>query len=206
MKLRTYTGEEVSELGTITVNVKYEKENKRLSLIVVKGDGPSLLGRDWLMLLKLNWKAIYLTVRKKLEDHLSVTLENHSSLFKEELGTVQGEKAKLHTNPQIHPKFCKPRPVPFSLRKKVEEELERLEKEGIIRKCQFAEWAAPIVPILKDDGTVRICGDYKVTANQAVIVDPHPIPRIEDIIRKNVWRYLIHKTRSLTRLLTVATG
>ena len=46
MKLRTYTGEEVSELGTITVNVKYEKENKRLSLIVVKGDGPSLLGRD----------------------------------------------------------------------------------------------------------------------------------------------------------------
>ena len=108
---------------------------------------------------------LYLTVRKKLEDHLSVTLDNHSSLFKEELGTVQGEKAKLHTNPQIHPKFCKPRPVPFSLRKKVEEELERLEKEGIIRKHQFAEWAAPIVPILKDDGTVRICGDYKVTAN-----------------------------------------
>ena len=62
--------EEVSVLGTINVNVKYEKENKRLSLIVVKGDGPSLLGRDWLMLLKLNWKAIYLTVRKKLEDHL----------------------------------------------------------------------------------------------------------------------------------------
>ena len=26
-------------LGTITVNVKYEKENKRLSLIVVKDDG-----------------------------------------------------------------------------------------------------------------------------------------------------------------------
>ena len=91
------------------------------------------------------------------------------------------------------------------MRKKVEEELERLEKEGIIRKRQFAEWATPIVPILKDDGAVRICGDYKVTANQAVIVDPHPIPRIEDI-RKNVRRYLIHKTRSLTRLLTVATG
>ena len=156
MKLRTYTGEEVSELGTITVNVKYEKENKRLSLIVVKGDGPSLLGRDRLMLLKLNWKAIYLTVRKKLEDHLSVTLDNHSSLFREELGTVQGEKAKLHTNPQIHPKFCKPQPVPFSLRKKVEEELERLEKEGIIRKRQFAEWAAPIVPILKQSEFVGI--------------------------------------------------
>ena len=67
------------------------------------------------------------------------------------------------------------------MRKKVEEELERLEKQGIIKKCQFAEWAAPI---LKDDGTVRIFGDYKVTANQAVIVDPHPIPRIEDIFAR----------------------
>ena len=48
-------------------------------------------------------------------------------------------------------------------------ELERLEKEGIIRKRQFSEWAAPIVPVLKDDGTVIVCRDYKVTANQAVI-------------------------------------
>ena len=95
-------------LGAINVNVKHVNENKRLSLIVGKGDGPSLLERDWLMLLKLNWKAIYLTVREKLEDCLSVTLDNHStdsSLFKEALGTVQGEKAKLHTNPQILPKF-----------------------------------------------------------------------------------------------------
>ena len=70
------------------------------------------------------------------------------------------------------------------MRKKVEEELGRLEKQGIIKKCQFAEWAAPMVPILKDDGTVRIFGDYKVTANQAVIVDPHPIPRIQDIFAR----------------------
>ena len=75
--LRTCTGEEVAVLGTINVNVKHVNENKRLSLIVGKGDGLSLLERDWLMLLILNWKAIYFTVREKLEDCLSVTLDNH---------------------------------------------------------------------------------------------------------------------------------
>uniref|UniRef100_A0A1X7SV96 Reverse transcriptase domain-containing protein n=1 Tax=Amphimedon queenslandica TaxID=400682 RepID=A0A1X7SV96_AMPQE len=62
--------------------------------------------------------------------------------------------------------------------------LERLEREGIVRKHQFSKWAASIVPVLKDNGAVIVCGEYKVTANQAVIVDTHPIPRIEDIFAR----------------------
>ena len=46
---------------------------------------------------------------------------------------------------------------------------------------QFSEWAAPIVPVAKKDGSLRICGDYKVTANQAALVDAYPLPRIEDL-------------------------
>ena len=34
---------------------------------------------------------------------------------------------------------------------------------------QFAKWAAPIVPVVKGDRTVCICGDYKLTVNQASI-------------------------------------
>uniref|UniRef100_A0A1X7UAK3 Reverse transcriptase domain-containing protein n=1 Tax=Amphimedon queenslandica TaxID=400682 RepID=A0A1X7UAK3_AMPQE len=68
----------------------------------------------------------------------------------------------------------------FLIKRKGGVELGRLEEGGIIRKHLFSEWAAPIVPVLKDDGTVRMCGDYKVTASQAVIVDPHLIPSIGD--------------------------
>ena len=39
----------------------------------------------------------------------------------------------------------------------------------------------PIVPVLKSDGTVRICGDYKVTVNKATKLDKYPIPRIDDL-------------------------
>lgn len=33
-------------------------------------------------------------------------------------------------------------------------------------ETSFSRWAAPIVPILKEDQTARICSDYKVTVNQ----------------------------------------
>ena len=39
----------------------------------------------------------------------------------------------------------------------------------------------PIVPVLKKDGTVRICGDYKLTVNQASKVDSYPLPKIDDL-------------------------
>ena len=70
------------------------------------------------------------------------------------------------------------------MKTKVEEELERLEKEGIdiIEPVQYADWAAPIVPILKPDGkSLRICGDFKVTVNKASKLDSYPIPKVEDL-------------------------
>ena len=34
-----------------------------------------------------------------------------------------------------------------------------------INPVEISEWAAPIVPVMKKDGSIRICGDYKVTVN-----------------------------------------
>ncbi|KAJ8333797.1 hypothetical protein SKAU_G00411160 [Synaphobranchus kaupii] len=44
------------------------------------------------------------------------------------------------------------------------------------------EWAAPIVPVLKKDKSLRICGDYKVSANQAVETETYPLPRLEELL------------------------
>ena len=128
--------------------------------------------------IQLNWKQIYtVTSEAKLND----LLDRHSALFKTGLGTLKDYKAKIYVDPQAKPKFCKARQVPFSMKSKVEEELERLEKEGIIEPVQYAEWAAPIIPILKADGkSLQICGDFKVTVNKASKVDRYPIPKIED--------------------------
>ena len=57
---------------------------------------------------------------------LQEVLEKHATVFKEGLGCVKGTKAKIHVKPEMQPKFCRARNVPFALRKKVEDELERL--------------------------------------------------------------------------------
>ena len=67
------------------------------------------------------------------------------------------------------------------MKEKVEAELDRLHQQGIIEPVQFLDWAAPIVPILKQDGSVRICGDYKLTVNAVAKLDTYPLPRIDDL-------------------------
>ncbi len=62
------------------------------------------------------------------------------------------------------------------LREKVGQELDKLEKSGVIEKIPFADWAAPIVVVPKTDDRIRICDDYKVTINPALNVEQYPLP------------------------------
>ena len=59
----------------------------------------------------------------------------------------------------------------------MERELDRLVEAGVIVPTQHLDWAALIVPVVKINGTVRICGDYKLTANTATKTESYPLPR-----------------------------
>lgn len=63
----------------------------------------------------------------------------------------------------------------------MDSELERLEREGIIEPVAFSEQAASIVPVFKNDGSVRICGDCKITVNQASKLESYPLQKIEHL-------------------------
>jgi hypothetical protein len=103
-------------------------------------------------------------------------------VFTDKLGTYTGEPAKLKLKENVIPKYCKPRPLLFSLKDKVEKELDRLVQEGILTPVQTSEWGTPLVPVLKPNGSLRLCGDYKITLNPYLEIDRHPKPRIEDLI------------------------
>ena len=116
-----------------------------------------------------------------MDKELNAILEAHLTVFQEGLGKVAGVKAKIYMDSSEKPQFFKARPVAYTLREKIETELDRLVKEGTIEPVEFSEWATPIVPIVKEDGTIRICGDYKQTINQSAKLDNYPIPKIEDL-------------------------
>ena len=158
--LKTYTGEPLCILETAKMLVTYGKITQQLQVYVVDGRGSNLMGRDWLESLNLTVGVInsLLTLAG-----LQKNLDKHVTVFSNKLGTLKGVKIKLQTNPDVAPQFFKACTIPLALREKVEAELERLESLGIIIPAQHSEWAAPVVPVLKHDGTMRLCGDYRVT-------------------------------------------
>ena len=50
-----------------------------------------------------------------------------------------------------------------------------------IKFAGSSDWATPIVPVLKPDGTVRICGDFKLTLKQYLNVPEYPMPTPEEL-------------------------
>ncbi|XP_056008456.1 uncharacterized protein K02A2.6-like [Ostrea edulis] len=191
LRLRTYTEEVLKPKGVARVPVTYGNQRKELNLYVVQKDGPSLFGREWLAHITLDWPSIKSlsvatskvsgTCSKGTKHKLSEILGKHGQIFKDDMGTVKGIKASLKLKESAQPKFCKARPVAYSLKQKVEKELNKLVDSGVITKIDYSEWATPIVPVIKSDGSVRICGDFKVTVNPVLEIDQYPLPRIEEI-------------------------
>ncbi|CAB4043692.1 Hypothetical predicted protein [Paramuricea clavata] len=151
---------------------------------------PVLCYRDWLHKLRLDWKTIKLlkssdsshrnpgtTTQEKLKN----LLDTYAEVFEDKLGTFKSAKARITLKEGSQPQFRKARHVPYSLRPKVEEELKRLQSEGILSKVEWSDWATPIVPVPKQDGSVRICGDFKGTINPTLQAEQYSLPRIEDI-------------------------
>ena len=177
--LKTYTGETMKVVGTFSAQVQYKEQGPcELDLYVVAGSGPCLLGRSWLRKIRLDWHSIAtVSSGKDIQD----ILDEYKDVFADELGTMKHCKAKLSVARDAQPKFYRARPVPFALRGKVEEALSRLESDGVLEPVNHSDWAAPVVTVPKRDGSVRLCGDYKVTVNPALDVDQYPLPRPEDI-------------------------
>ena len=116
------------------------------------------------------------------DDPVQQLLQSFESIFKEELGTYKGDKAKIHIDPTVPPTFCKAWPFLYTMRELVEKELQHLETLGIIKLVKLLNWAAPIVSVLKPDHkSIRICGDYKLTANKASRLEQYPLPKVEDL-------------------------
>ena len=115
--------------------------------------------RDWLTNIRLDWGNICnanLTWLQKV-------LDKHKTVFQDGLGLITNTTSKIHVYETAQPRFWRPRIVPYSLRGKVNAEIDRLAKSGIIELVKFSGLAAPIVPVVKTDGSIHICGDYKVT-------------------------------------------
>lgn len=201
IKFRTYTGELIPSAGEVSGVLSYGGLSKSGTLQVAPGNGPSLLGRDLLKLFKLDWKSVFAVMNISEEDlqvadevekvtkkRLADLLIEYADVFSqgtpncpEELGALEDKKVHIDMKDEFKPRFYKARPVPYALKDRIDVELNRLIKLGIYTPVASSQWAAPIVPVIKPNGGIRICGDYKLTVNKEAKCDSYPLPTPEDI-------------------------
>ena len=177
-QLTAYGGFLIPVLGSAQVTAKFKKEKKHLPLVVVNCDSPWLLGQIWMKA----FNKLRIWLENAPVDSISSEDVAAKSLYQEfadpfelGLGKVRCYQAHIYIKPNARVRYFKPRPVSFAIKEKIETDLARLLKLGVIEPVQTAEFkATPNVPVPKPNGVVRICGDFKVTVN--TYADMHRFP------------------------------
>lgn len=115
---------------------------------------------------------------KDLELLEGVLLKN-KEVFSDEPGCVSGYTAKLNVKSEV-PYIGKSYPVPFSKRKSVEEELEKLKEADIIEESN-SPFSNPLVCVVKKDLSIRLCLDSR-KLNTYLIPDRQSTETTDDIL------------------------
>ena len=108
----------------------------------------------------------------------------YADVFKPELGLCTKISASLQLKPDAQPVFKKKRPVPHAAFEQLNNEISRLQKEGIISPVDHSQWAAPIVAVRKANGSIRLCADFSTGLNDSLMLHRHPLPTMDDVFTK----------------------
>uniref|UniRef100_A0A1B6GN85 Reverse transcriptase domain-containing protein n=1 Tax=Cuerna arida TaxID=1464854 RepID=A0A1B6GN85_9HEMI len=163
-KLRTYTNEVIEPVGVCNVTVKHGNKSSRGDLYVIPLRVDSIMGREWIRTLDLSWADITcnkVSIDKKNTPPLNALLTEYADIFKDDVGDIPDFRFSLKLKDNTQPIFRRPRSVPYAIISKVEEEIKRLEAAGIIEKVSHSDWGTPVVHVVKPNGTIRLCVDYK---------------------------------------------
>ena len=177
--LRDFQRKRIQLKGMGTFKVQFKKYTKNLNLIITKGPFTSLLGLAWFGPLGLSISGL---------NQISPGAEFESichefpSVFDGTLGLYNGLPIALRLNPTVQPIRVKARRVPFALKPRIDEELDRLVAQGVLEPVDSGTWETPIVTPVKPDGSVRICGDYKCTLNRALQDHAYPVPVVNHVL------------------------
>ena len=125
--------------------------------------------------IQLNGKTHKLPITKEY------ILKEYNDVFKG-VGTLPGGPYHIRLKEQYRPVQHPPRSVPIAMQTAYKAELDRLTKEGIIKEVkEHTEWINSIVPVMKPNGSLRLCLDPK-DLNKAIERNQWYSRTIDDIL------------------------
>ena len=136
IELKAYAGHKIPVCARINVSVSCQEQTGVFPLVVVNGDGPPFLGRNWLNKIKVDWHEIFAVTESESVSSVSSVLNRHEAVFKPGLGTIKRHRADIRIKDGVSPVLCKARPVPYVVKEKVDREIEHIEQEVVIKKVE----------------------------------------------------------------------
>ncbi|CAH8567690.1 unnamed protein product [Schistosoma mattheei] len=184
-KPRTACGNYLRLLGQLDCKVSFHDSTFTGVCYITPAD-LNLLGLDWfdrLHLADVPLSTVCHLVKQphEPEAYSKELMTEFSTIFQPVLGQCTAMKATLRLKPGAKPVFRPKRPVPYAALSKVDEELNRLQLQGVITPVSYSAWAAPIVVIKKANGTIRICADFSTGLNAALEQHHYPLPVPADL-------------------------
>ena len=122
-------------------------------------------------------------IGEKLNDNqraeLKLLLLRYADIFRDIPGKTHLVEHRIETD-KAHPVKIPPYRIPYAYRKLFKGEVEEMLQHDIIEPSN-SEWASPILPIRKKDGSWRFCVDFR-RLNTLSKLDAYPMPRIDELI------------------------
>jgi hypothetical protein len=107
--------------------------------------------------------------------------QRYPTLFSDKIGKLKDRLIKLHINQEIKPIRQRYRPESFHLREGINKAIQTMLDNDVIEKVNSATpWVSPIVPIVKENGDIRVCTDAKLL-NTAIEREVHNCPTVDEI-------------------------
>ena len=89
-------------MGKVVLNANHNGSNQNITVIVVKSNGPNLLGRDSLNTLQIDWTNVF---NMNTSDDVNIFAKYPDLLFKAELGMLKDVKVKIKVEINHSPRF-----------------------------------------------------------------------------------------------------
>ena len=98
------------------------------------------------------------------------------------LGCIKGTRHRIRINQNHTPVIHPPRKIPVMLRKKVKDELKRMEQLDVVERVHApTDWVNNMVIVTKPNGKLRICIDPR-DLNRAIKREHYPMKTIEEVV------------------------
>ena len=174
-------------IGFYVGPVRYKDEIANVAIYVVKGEVEALLSgaaSEALGIISFHGDG---EVRRSVAEDPSnqVYFSKFPSLFSG-VGKMKNYKVKFHIDPNVPPVAHPKRSAPYHLQGKLDKEIERMEKAGVIEDHEGpAPWISNLSLAPKDNGDLRVTVDMR-EPNKAILDTGLPIPKPEDIRKEFV--------------------